>query len=154
MNIGETVEIAILDENEDEIIVRYDYFDTMKDARRRFREMSKDRDFWVRCSESEDFPASIYTIQLIKNGEIIDDSFPHFKGSVEFEEKKREWLEKARAVFDSMGVEERETAEIDGIVSPHHKENCTFEQLAEDEQKRVATIIHALLKSVNKGVAQ
>ena len=78
MKVGDTVEILAIDKEEKELY-RNDGFNTMKEARGFFRKVSKDRSFWVRHAESEAFPAQIETIQLLKNGEIIDDCFPCWK---------------------------------------------------------------------------
>ena len=69
MNINETVEVTALDDEGYTEYIRD--FDTMKEARAHYKTICKDRKFWVRRSESEEYPSSIHTIQLIKNGEVI-----------------------------------------------------------------------------------
>ena len=87
MNIGETCEVVLLDRAGCELF-RSD-FDLMKEARRFFKDTKGDQGFWERHAESKDFPLEIRTVQLVKNGEVVEDSIPRFKGSPEHELAKR-----------------------------------------------------------------
>jgi hypothetical protein len=48
-------------------------FDTIKEAKEFMKTSARDRSFWVRRAESEQFPNDIDTIQLIIDGEIRND---------------------------------------------------------------------------------
>ncbi len=74
--MNETVEVTALDKEGYTEYIRD--FDTMKEAREHFKHISHKRSFWVARAESEEYPSNIYTVQLIKNGEVIKDHFPKF----------------------------------------------------------------------------
>jgi hypothetical protein len=70
------IEVVALDENDNEEFRRD--FETQREARNWVKENGLRRDYWVDRSESEDYPSTIRTIQLLVNGEIRDDWFPKF----------------------------------------------------------------------------
>lgn len=53
-------------------------FCTLKEARAHFKDVKNDRKYFARCAESDTAPATLETIQLVKDGEVIDDHFPEF----------------------------------------------------------------------------
>ena len=58
----------------------YREFDTMKEARYWIKYAALESAYWERASESESFASTyVYTVQLHKNGEIVQDWFPDFK---------------------------------------------------------------------------
>ena len=55
-------------------------FDTMKEARAFVKECALDASYHDRCAESEGWAKRIvHTVQLLKNGECVQDWFPEFK---------------------------------------------------------------------------
>lgn len=53
-------------------------FETMKQAREELKELTKSPAFWDRRAEVEGWHQQVYTIQLIKDDEIVADSFPAY----------------------------------------------------------------------------
>jgi hypothetical protein len=51
-------------------------FESVKQAKAWVKETALDRSYWVRHSESNDYPEKIRTIQLVCDGDIIMDWFP------------------------------------------------------------------------------
>lgn len=118
MNIGETCEVVLLDRAGCELFRRD--FDLMKEARRFFKETKGDQGFWERHAECKDFPLDIRTIQLVKNGEVVEDSIPRFKGSPEHELAKRRAIlscvESTRLLPDCADEIDAEDLRADGFL--------------------------------------
>lgn len=72
------VEVIAQDAGENEEFRRD--FDTIKEAREWVKTCGLSREFWNRLYENYDGAASdnIHTIQLLKNGECVQDWFPEF----------------------------------------------------------------------------
>lgn len=76
---NQLIEVVALDRNENEEY-RAD-FDTMKEARRFIKDAMLEASFWDRRAEVAGYAANIQTVQLVVNGEIIQDWFPEFKAA-------------------------------------------------------------------------
>lgn len=73
-----TIEVVTLDAKEQELERRD--FDTAKEAKQWVKDACLDPAFWDRRAESVGWAAeNVRTVQLLKDGECVQDWFPQFK---------------------------------------------------------------------------
>lgn len=73
------IEVVTLDHNEQELERRCD-FATMKEARQWVKDACLNPSYWDRRAESVGWAVeNVWTVQLLKNGDCVEDWFPHFK---------------------------------------------------------------------------